>query len=170
MGNNMLAAYGTPLEFDGVELTALWSYKEFFPPKADLRQLKVGYRAKNLLRVAKHFQENDLSEKKLREMSTEILEKELLKIYGIGKQTVFYTMLGQFHRTRYLKHIPLWERKILSRYIFNEELCEEQEMVRWFQSQYGDWCGFALSMIIEEVFYQHHQKSITWLKEIMREP
>lgn len=169
MCENMLNAYGTLVEFDDVELAAFWNYRKFFPAEAELRQLKVGYRAKNLIRVAKHFQDSDVSEAALRQLSTQVLEKELLKIYGIGKQTVFYTMLGQFHRTGYLKHIPLWERKILSKYIFNEELCDEHELVSWFQKQYGEWCGFALSMIVEDVFFQHKQEPILWLKEIMRE-
>lgn len=169
MCSNMLEKYGTLLNFDDIELYAIWEPKDFSPTEEELRNLKVGYRAKNFLRVTEFFRKSNVSEQELRKLTTDLLEKELLKIYGVGKQTVFYTMLGQFHRIEYLKHIPLWERKILSKYIFNKDLCEEKYIVNWFHAEYGEWCGFTLSMIFEDIFYQHKQKPIQWLKEIMRD-
>jgi len=130
MCENLLSKYGEIVEFDGVELYCFWTVQEFNPSEDDLRALKVGYRAKNIVRITEHFKSNSIPDLQLRAMSTPILVKELLKIYGVGKQTVFYLVSGQFHRTEYLRHIPLWERKILSRYIFDKELVEETELVK----------------------------------------
>lgn len=169
MCENVMSKYGTPITFDNVTLYAFWNIDEFSATEEDLKSLKVGYRAKTILRLANYFKETNLTDETLRELTTPQLVKELLKIYGVGKQTVYYLVAGQFHRTEYLKHIPLWERKILSRYIFNQELKEEAELIEWFKATYDNWCGFALSMIFEDIFYQHKQEPLPWLKEIMRE-
>ncbi len=165
MCQNMLEKYGTLLCFDGIKIYAMWRPEEFEATDEELRALKLGYRSKNILRITEHFIKNKVAESELREMPTDKLEKELLKIYGVGKQTVFYTI----GRPEYLKHIPLWERKILSKYLFDRELCEEKTLVDWFHTRYGQWCGMALSLIFEDIFYQHKNKPFPWLKIIMRE-
>ncbi|MCB0751066.1 MAG: hypothetical protein KDC52_06300, partial [Ignavibacteriae bacterium] len=76
---------------------------------------------------------------------------------------------GQFHVTDYLKHIPLWERKILSYYLFKKELVDEKELVDWFNNRYKTWSGYAVSLIMEDVFHQHKLKPLPWMKKIMRE-
>lgn len=165
MCQNMLSQHGTLLCFDKIELYAMWRPEDLRTTDEELRELKVGYRAKNILRITEHFVNNNVSETELRRLSTDKLEKELLKIYGIGKQTVFY-IIG---RAEYLKHISLWERKILSKYIFDKELCEEKHLVNWFHEQYQQWCGLAFSLIFEDIFFQHKNKPFPWLKKIMRE-
>ncbi len=165
MCQNMLEKYGTLLCFDNIEVYAMWRPEELHASEEELRLSKIGYRAKNILYITKHFVENNISEAALRKMPRDKLEKELLKIYGVGKQTVFYIIGG----TENIKHIPVWERKILSKYIFNEELCEERVLVDWFREKYGKWCGLALSLIFEDIFHQHKEKPFLWLKEIMRE-
>lgn len=169
MTYNLLNKYGVIIQFNSQTLYGLWLPHELNTSDEELRALKVGYRSKNILRINQYFTQNIISDSTYRELPINELEKELLKIYGVGKQTVFYSMLGQFHVTGYLKHIPLWERKILSKYIFNEELCEEKFIVNWFQDTYDNWCGFALSMIIEDVFFIHRKNPIPWLKILLRE-
>lgn len=165
MCQNMLSKYGTLLCFDNIELYAMWRSEDLRATDEELRELKVGYRAKNILRITEHFVKNNVSEPELRKLSTDKLEKELLKIFGVGKQTVFY-IIG---RAEYLKHISLWERKILSKYIFDKELCEEEYLVNWFHEKYHQWCGLAFSVIFEDIFFQHKNKPFPWLKKIMRE-
>lgn len=166
---NMLSNFGTILKFSDIKLFAMWTPYEFKASSEELRALKVGYRDKNILRITQDFIDKKINEKYLRSLTNDLLEKELLKIFGVGKQTVFYSMLGQFHRTNYLKHIPLWERKILSKYLFDSELCDEREMVDWFHERYGNWCGFALAMVVNDIFYQHKLSTFVWMKKILRE-
>ena len=165
MCENMLSQYGTLLCFDKIKLYAMWRPEDFRATDRELRELKIGYRAKNILRITEHFVKSKISERELRKLSTDKLEKELLKIYGVGKQTVFYII----DRAEYLKHISLWERKILSKYIFDKELCEEKYLVDWFHKRYHQWCGRAFSLIFEDIFFQHRNKPLPWLKKIMRE-
>ncbi|GHU57360.1 hypothetical protein FACS189411_10820 [Bacteroidia bacterium] len=168
MCENMMSRYGSTVNFDGVQMYAFWDIKDFNPEEEDLKKMKVGYRDKNIIRINNYFKENGISDIPLRDLPTPQLVKELLKIFGVGKQTVYYLVSGQFHRTEYLEHIPLWERKILSKYIFDIELQEEKVLVNWFKEKYGNWCGFALSMIFEDIFYQHKQSPLLWLNEILK--
>ncbi|HEX9897522.1 MAG TPA: hypothetical protein VGA85_07700 [Dehalococcoidales bacterium] len=165
MCESMLSKYGTLLYFDQIELYAMWRPEELHTTDAELRELKIGYRAKNILRITEHFVKDKISERELSKLSTDKLEKELLKIYGIGKQTVFYII----DRAEYLKHISLWERKILSKYIFDKELCDEKYLVDWFHKRYHQYCGMAFSSIFDDIFFQHKNKPFKWLKKIMRE-
>jgi len=165
MCQNMLDQYGTLLQFDNIELNAMWQPKDLTAGSEELRALKVGYRDKNILRITDHFVKNEIDEQKLWQLPTDQLEKELLKIYGVGKQTVFY-IIG---RSEYLKHISPWERKILSKYIFDKDLCEEKFLVNWFKENYKDMCGLAFSLIFNDIFDQHKKKPFLWLQKIMRE-
>lgn len=169
MCQNMLEKYGTPVIFDNVELYAIWRPENLIASEEELRTLKIGYRAKIIMRLTEQFRDRHVSETELRKLLTDSLKKELLKIYGVGKQTVFYTISEQFHRTEYLRHIPPWELKILSRYVFDKDLCDEKQLIDWFHKQYGKWCGFALSMIFEDIFHKHKKKSFPWLQKIMKE-
>ncbi|MBX7046535.1 MAG: hypothetical protein K1X86_11940 [Ignavibacteria bacterium] len=169
MCENMLDNYGYVIEFKGCSLKCMWDVEEFNPSEEDLRRLKLGYRAKNILRINTQFKDHRINEKELRLLEISKLTNELLKIYGVGKQTVFYLILGQFHIVSYLEHIPLWERKILSYYLFKKELVDEKELVNWFNKRYSLWCGYSLSLIMEDIFHQHKAKPLDWMKKIMRE-
>jgi 3-methyladenine DNA glycosylase/8-oxoguanine DNA glycosylase len=169
MCSNMLASYGTKVTFENVELFCFWTPSELKAIEEELRELKLGYRAKNILRITDYFVKNKISDKQLHELSTENLEKELLKIYGVGRQTVFYLLDGYFGRTEYLKHIPPWERKILSKYLFDKELCDEKYLIKWFRERYSNWCGYALNEIFIDIFYQHKESPFDWLSKIQRE-
>ena len=165
----VLRKYGQRIFFDNIELMSLWDLNAFHASENDLRNLKLGYRAKSIIRVTNLFLEMNLNDLSLRKLETKDLVKELLKIYGVGKQTVFYLALSQFQRTEYLKHIPLWERKVISRYVFNKELVDENKIIEWFQYKYEIWCGYALSLIWEDIFHRHKKKPFPWLVKIMKE-
>lgn len=169
MCESVLEKYGTKIHFANIELVAMWEPKDFKATEEDLRNLKLGYRAKSILKVTDFFTKNNLNENLLRYLDTKMLVRELLKIYGVGKQTVFYLTLSQFQRTEYLKHIPLWERRIISKYIFNKQLLDEKEILEWFKSRYKKWCGYALSLIWEDIFYQHKKTPFPWLIKILKE-
>lgn len=169
MCDAMLEKYGTKILFDNTELIAMWEPNKLKATEKELRNLKLGYRSKFVLKVTDIFIGNKLNEKILRNLDTKTLVKELLKIYGVGKQTVFYLALSQFQRTEYLEHIPLWERKIISKYIFNKTLIDEKEILEWFESKYDNWCGYSFSLIWEDIFFQHKKKPLPWLLKILKE-
>lgn len=169
MCDSVLEKYGSKIFFENIALTAMWEPGELKATEEDLRGLKLGYRASSILKVTDLFVKNNLNEKSLRQLDTKTLIKELLKIYGVGKQTVFYLALSQFQRTEYLKHVPVWERKIISKYVFNKTLVDETNILDWFKTKYNNWCGFALSLILEDIFFQHKKTPFPWLTKILNE-
>jgi len=53
-----------------------------------LRNLKLGYRAKTIKRLDDYFYDDKINENKLRNENEEVQKTELLKIYGVGPATV----------------------------------------------------------------------------------
>ena len=56
-------------------------------PEQNLRDLKIGYRAKFIKRLSHDFAEGKIDEQKLRELDQESAKKELPKLYGVGPET-----------------------------------------------------------------------------------
>lgn len=79
--------------------------------KENLRKLKVGYRAKNLLGISLPFAKGEINEMELHQKPPEEQKKILLSLYGVGPQLVNYLMLDIFHNFDFLEHVPLWGKK-----------------------------------------------------------
>lgn len=160
--------YGTLLEYDGEKL---WSYWEpQFLAKADekkLRALKVGYRAKSLIKVSEPFAKNEIDEIGLRGKSTEEQEKILLSLYGVGPQTLGYIMLDLFHHWGYIRNISPWEQKIYSRIFFNKELVPVNKMLKYFE-KWGNWKGLTVNYVWEDIWWKRRNENIPWLEKLIR--
>lgn len=87
----LIERYGYKTEFNGTELSCIWNPTRLLcVDEQELRELKVGYRAKFIKRLSDEFCNRDINEQALRKCSKEDLKKELLSLYGIGKQSVWY--------------------------------------------------------------------------------
>lgn len=91
MTEALLDKYGVKVRFDGKELYAFWEPKGLHrATEQELRELKVGYRAKYLRKISEDFMKGVVDEFKLRQMTMEEAKKELDKLYGvIQRQLVF---------------------------------------------------------------------------------
>lgn len=171
MMENLFEKYGKLLEFGGKKLYCLWPPEKLARvPEKDLRKLKVGYRAKNLLRISQPFATEEIKETELRNKSTEEQKKILLSLYGVGPQSVSYLMLDIFHNFDFLEHIPLWERKILSKVLFDtdaENPVPEEKLLKFF-GKYHPWQNLAEHYIWENLWWQHQNQPIPWLKKLIR--
>ena len=58
----------------------------------ELRDLKIGYRAKFFMKISEQFANNEINEFALRKMTKEEVKKEMLKLYGIGPASVEYLL------------------------------------------------------------------------------
>ena len=94
----LLENYGTLLDFDDKKL---WC---FFKPgclqnvsEQDLRNLKLGYRAKTIKKIDDYFAGGEINEIDLRKKDRETQMTELLKLYGVGPATVWYLLFDVFH-------------------------------------------------------------------------
>ncbi len=164
--------YGTLLGYDQCQLWSFWQPEVLAgADERDLRNLKVGYRAKSLIRVSLPFALRAIDEIELRTKGSEEQERALVSLYGIGPASVGYIMFDVFHRWELLKHISPWEQKIYTRLFFERDyetrLIPVQEMLVYFE-QWGKWKGLAIHYVWEDVWWRRRSEHIPWLEQLIR--
>jgi len=172
MLQSLFEKYGDLLEYDNQRLWCYWEPKVL--AKADeqeLRNLKVGYRAKSLIRVSEPFVNEEIDELKLRNQSKEEQEKTLISLYGIGPASVGYIMFDALHHWDYLKSISPWEQKIYTRIFFNKdhekELVPVSKMLKLFE-KWGKWKALAVHYVWEDIWWKRRNEHIPWLEKLIR--
>src|SRR3989344_3122161 len=82
MMNALLDNYGSKLNFDDKEIFAIWLPEKLEGvSEQNLRDLKIGYRAKFVKRLSQDFAEGKIDEQKLRELDQESAKKENSRRY-----------------------------------------------------------------------------------------
>ncbi len=164
--------YGSLLQFDNQKFWCFWEPKILAKAKEQkLRDLKMGYRAKSLIKVSEPFVKGEINELELRTKSYEEQEKALVNLYGIGPASTGYIMFDVFHRWDYLNHISPWEQKIYTKIFFNKnyekELVSVEKMLRYFD-KWGKWKNLAIHYVWEDLWWKRRNKHISWLEKEIR--
>ena len=168
MLQSLFERYGTLLEYDDTKLWCYWEPEIMTKTnEKELRALKVGYRAKSLIRVSEPFAKEQINEVVLRRKIKKEQEKILLSLYGVGPQTLGYIMLDAFHHWDYIRNISPWEQKIYSRIFFNKELVPVNEMIKYFK-RWGKWKGLAVHYVWEDIWWKRRNEKIDWLEKLIR--
>ncbi len=172
MMQTLFERYGTLLEFNSQQFWCFW--KPEILAEADeqeLRNLKMGYRAKSLIKVSVPFTRGELDDLGLRAKSQEEQEKALISLYGIGPASVGYIMFDVFHHWDYLKHISPWEQKIYTKIFFNndyvKELVSVDKMLKYFE-KWGKWKNLAVHYLWEDIWWKRRNEHIPWLEKLVR--
>ncbi len=169
MMQNLLRAYGTLLHFDGQSLYGYWPPAALdAAPEEELRALKVGYRARALKRISSPFARGEIDVQNLRSLPGADLKRELLKLYGIGAQSVWYLMFGVFHRYDAFEYISPWEQKIYSRLLFDQPLVPAQQILTEVDRRWGRWKMLAANYLFEDLFWRNEHEPLPWLAELIR--
>jgi DNA-3-methyladenine glycosylase II len=165
----MLERYGTPVEFGGHQLFAMWTPADLAgAADADLRALKVGYRSTTLLRLADFFARNPGFEPDLRCLPRDDVARKLRDIYGIGPATAWYLLFESMKKLDAFSHVSPWEQKILSRLIFNAELVPADEIREFAARSWGQYSMLAVHYLFEDAFWRRAHEPIPWLEELIR--
>lgn len=172
MMQTLFENYGTRLEYAGEKLWCFWEPKVL--AEADeqkLRELKMGYRAKSLIKVSEPFARGEINELELRGRDVEEQEETLISLYGIGPASVGYIMFDVFHRWDFLKHISPWEQKIYSMIFFNRDyekhLVPVKKMLKYFD-RWGKWKALAVHYVWEDIWWRRRNEHIPWLEKLVR--
>jgi N-glycosylase/DNA lyase len=164
--------YGTRLEYDGRSFSCGWTPAEIDrATEQELRDLKVGYRAKSIKRVTAAFVGNGIDEIELRSKTREEQRNVLLKLYGIGPASVGYVLFDVFHHWDELDHISPWEQKIYSKLFFNrdpEKPISAERLMRLFAKRFGGYRTLAVHYIWEDLFWKRQHAKIGWLEKLIR--
>jgi N-glycosylase/DNA lyase len=168
MLENLFNKFGKKVAYDGKSLAAFWEPQKIAEAsEQELRDLKVGYRAKYIKKISEQFANKEIDEFALRKMGREEVKRKMLKLYGIGPASVEYLLFEDFYFCDTLETIPPWERKIMSRLIFNKESAPIEEIMGFF-GKYEGWEKLAFHYIWEDVFWRRKHEHIAWLEKEIR--
>lgn len=178
MFTSLLENYGTKLEYDGKNLPAgsqgLWCFwKEGGLAKVteqELRDLKVGYRAKSIKKIDDDFAEGVINEMDLRKKDRETQMEKLLELYGVGPATVWYLLFDVFHHWDFFNHISPWEQKIYSKVFFDKDPDRPvpvKKLLNHFE-KFGEYKQLAVHYIWEDLWWKRKNKHIPWLEKLIR--
>ncbi len=137
----------------------------------ELRDLKVGYRAKTLKRVSDAFVRNELDEFALREKTIADQKKALLNLYGVGPASVGYLLFDVYHRMDFLETISPWEQKIYSKLFYDSEINQPQTtatLIDYFTQHFCGYRALAVHYIWEDLFWKRNHEKIEWLEKLIR--
>ena len=169
MMNALLERYGTRVLFDGKELYAFWKPERLDrATEEELRNLKVGYRARYLKRISEDFLKGVVDEAKLRHMIMEEARKELDGIYGVGPASASILLFEALHHYDTIEKIGPWEQRIYSRLLFGKELVPAETLLQEINRRYGRWKTLAVHYITEDLFWKRKNQKIEWLEKLIR--
>jgi 3-methyladenine DNA glycosylase/8-oxoguanine DNA glycosylase len=173
--NMMQALYehhGTLLSFDSKELYAFWEPEALgAATEQELRDLKIGYRAKSVKRVTQAFVEGVIDEFELRLHSREEQREALLGLYGIGPASVGYILSDVFHHVDEFEHVSPWEHKIYSKLFFDTEVDDPvsvERLLQLFEDRFGPYKMLAVHYVWEDLFWRRTCEDVEWLEKLIR--
>lgn len=168
----LLERYGVRLAFDGREMLGFWQPESISTVKEEeLRSLKVGYRAKSILRVTQAIVSQQVDELALRCAAYDEQRQALLGLYGIGPASVGYILSDVFHIFDEMNHISPWEQKIYSKLFYNrdpEDPAPVDDLKAYFDEHYSGWRMLAVHYIWEDLFWQRLNHPVDWLEKLIR--
>nr|MBI4156406.1 hypothetical protein [Candidatus Woesearchaeota archaeon] len=165
----LLDNYGVKLKFDDKEIFVIWLPKELEKvTEQNLRDLKVGYRAKFIKRLSKDFTEHKIDENKLRMLDQENAKKALMKLYGVGPETARILLFEVCHQYNTFDHIASWQQKIYSRLFYKKSLVPANKIRNDIKKRYGKYSMLAVHYIWEDIFWKRKNEHIPWLEKEIR--
>ncbi len=166
----MLEKYGIKVKFDNRILYYFWQPERIIKiSEKELRDLRVGYRAKLFIKTSKSFIKEKIDEFRLRQLPVEEAKERLLKIYGVGPETARILLVEALHHYDIFDHVAPWQQKIYSRLLFNKKLVPTNKIIKYIKNKWGEWANLAASYIWEDIFWQRKQgKKIDWLEKEIR--
>jgi 3-methyladenine DNA glycosylase/8-oxoguanine DNA glycosylase len=168
MLENLFNKFGKKVAYDGKILAAFWEPQKIAEAsEQELRDLKVGYRAKYIKKISEQFANKEIDEFALRKMGREEVKRIMLKLYGIGPASVEYLLFEDFYFCDTLETIPPWEQKIMSKLIFHKDSVSKEELLGFFK-KYEGWEKLAFIYIWEDVFWRRKHEHIEWLEKEIR--
>ena len=167
----LLEKYGVPLEYDRKKLWCFWKEGALVNiSEQDLRNLKIGYRAKFIKKIDDFFAEGKINEMDLRSKDRQTQMTELLKLYGVGQATVWYLLFDIFHHWDFFNHVSPWEQKIYSKIFFNQEPEKPApvgKILKHFE-KFGEYKQLAVHYIWEDLWWKRKKENIPWLEKLIR--
>jgi len=170
MMDSLLQKYGTKLLFKEKEVFEIWEPEDVEKvTEEELRDLRIGYRAKIIKKISHAFVSGEINEEDLRKIKDkEVLAQKLLNLYGVGPQSVSYILFEGFHFYDALDYLSPWEGKILSMLLFGKKTVPVRCIITFAKKRWKRWSMLALHYLFEDLFWRRKKEQIPWLEEEIR--
>lgn len=155
MMKSLLSRYGDLVTFGNKNLFVFYTPESIARSNEQaLRDLKIGYRANYVLGIAKYFLENEGLESELKKMEPEVAKNKLLEIRGVGPYTANLILFSYLRCPNFI-NFDVWNRKLLSTYLFGVDNVPLQDLADECEKRWGRYKGYAALYIIENEFVQN---------------
>jgi N-glycosylase/DNA lyase len=148
--------YGKPAQWEGETVYAYPSAERLAKTsEAELRECRLGFRAKNLFRAAQMISNGEVSLEKIADLSDVDARAELCRLPGVGEKVANCALLFGFNRLRAFP-IDVWIERVLRQLYFQKKRNVTARRLREFSSEYfGKFGGYAQQ-------YLFHHARLTW--------
>lgn len=112
--------YGQKVEFQNNTYYLFPTLEELLNvSEEDFKKCGVGFRARYLKNTVKYMKENNVDYRKLNDLKTDELKKELMKMQGVGPKVAECIMLFSMKRSEVFP-IDVWVERVMSKLYFKD--------------------------------------------------
>ncbi len=152
MWDCVIKKYGDTVKFNGRKIL-LWPTEEVIAgtSESELRKCKLGYRAKNLSRLARQLLKGFPSVEELAAMPPEVSREKLTELYGIGEYS------ADFADPHPGFALDVWSVKIFHRLIFGKPAPIDdprsaiKKTAHAAEKLWGKWRGYILTYVLNDL-------------------
>jgi len=147
--------YGTRLTWEGAELFAYPAPERIAAlSEADLRECRLGFRAKNLLGAARMIAAGEVDLAHVATLPDDAARAELCRLPGVGDKVANCALLFGFGRMRAFP-IDVWIERVLRSLYFRRKRKVTTRRLREFSASYfGPYGGYAQQYLFH--YARHH--------------
>lgn len=150
--------YGTAVQWEGETLFGYPSAERLAKAtEAELRECRLGFRAKNLLGAARMIASGEVNLEAIGVMPDAEARAELCRLPGVGEKVANCALLFGFNRLSAFP-IDVWIERVLRQLYFRKKRKVTTKRLREFSAEYfGEFGGYAQQ-------YLFHHARLTWEK------
>lgn len=159
MSQAIRSRYGAPVETADGTLFAYPSAERIAnASEAELRECKLGYRAKNLLGTARMIASGEVDLARIEKMDDADALTELRRLPGVGEKVANCVVLFAFGRLRAFP-IDVWIERVLRETYFKRKRNVTANRLRDFsRKHFGDFGGYAQQYLFHHARMKHIKK------------
>jgi N-glycosylase/DNA lyase len=156
ISHSLRERYGAPIQWEDETLYTYPTPQSLAEAtEAELRECRLGFRAKNLLGAARMIAAGEVSLEAIARMPDDEARLELCRLPGVGEKVANCALLFGFNRLRAFP-IDVWIERVLRELYFQRKRKVTTKRLRDFSSEYfGEFGGYAQQ-------YLFHHARLNW--------
>lgn len=155
--NDIAIKYGDKLgEYEGVEYYSFPTVEQLLAAtEDDFRELKTGFRAPYLMDAIAKVSDGSISEEKLISLGIDDVERELVKIKGVGNKVANCVMLFSLKKMEAFP-VDVWIKRIMERVYYEGNDTKKEVILEFAKDHFGEYGGYAQQYLF---YYARDEKN-----------